>query len=183
MDELIDIVDESGVLTGEVCLKSKAHRFGYWHLCVDIWLYTRSGDLLIQKRIDHKDTFPGLWDVSVAGHVGAGEALIDAAHRELQEELGVHIPHKDLSFIGNYKSDFKHHKYLTDKEFHHIYIAQFKGDISDITLQADEVSEIRLIPINQLKKKVIDTAFKQEFVPYSNAYFSMVFEAIERKCS
>lgn len=182
MDELIDIVDESGMLTGEVCLKSKAHRFGYWHLCVDIWMYTGSGKVLIQKRIDNKDTFPGLWDVSVAGHVRVGEIPINAAHRELQEELGLHIPHKDLNFIGNYKSDFEHNQNLRDKEFHHIYMAEFKGDINDITLQAEEVSDVRLMPIDQLRNKLMDTGFKHEFVPYSTSYFSMIFEAIEREC-
>ena len=179
MDELIDLVDEFGNTTGQVCLKSIAHRLGLWHLCVDIWLYTDNGEVLIQKRVATKDVFPNLWDVSVAGHVGAGESPLNAAHRELQEELGINIQPKDLNYIGNYKSSHKHNKHLTDKEFHYIYIAEFNGSIDDLTLQAVEVSEIRLITINQLKNQLLNKKFTETFVPYSEAYFTMVFNAIE----
>ena len=179
MDELIDLVDEFGNLTGEVCMKSKAHRLGLWHLCVDIWLYTDSGEIVIQKRVANKDVFPNLWDVSVAGHVGAGESPLNAAYRELEEELGLNIPLENLNFIGNSKSSHKQNEQLTDKEFHHIYIARFNGSIDNLILQTEEVSEIRLVSINELKNKLLDTKFKEEFVPYSDMYFSMVFKAIE----
>ena len=36
-----------------------------------------------------KITYPGLWDVSCAGHVSAGESATTSALRELEEELGV----------------------------------------------------------------------------------------------
>lgn len=179
MDELIDLVDEFGNATGEVCLKSKAHRLGLWHLCVDIWLYTQKGEMLIQKRVANKDVFPDLWDVSVAGHVEAGESPLNAAHRELQEELGLNIQLIGLSFIGNSKSSHKHNVHLTDKEFHHIFIAEFNSSIGDLTLQAEEVSEIRLIAINELKKQLLNKKFTETFVPYSEVYFTMVFDAIE----
>lgn len=180
MDELIDIVDEAGNITGEICLKSKAHRLGFWHLCVDIWLYTDKGDILIQKRAADKDVFPNLWDVSVAGHVGAGELPLNAAQRELQEELGLGILSNELKFIGNYKTDFKHNEHLTDKEFHHIYIAKFKGALKDITLQAEEVSEIKFVPVHQIENIHLDKKFIQKFVPYSNKYFNMVFQEINK---
>ena len=178
MDELIDIVDESGCVTGEVVLKSNAHRLGLWHLCIDIWLYTSSNEILIQKRAGNKDVFPGFWDVSVAGHVGAGESPLNAAHRELKEELGINIKHKDLSYIGYYKTDFKHSEQLIDREFHHVYIAELKETIDDLVLQAEEVSEIKLLPIIKFKNQYFDMMNMEEFVPYSNTYLKMIFLAI-----
>jgi len=47
------------------------------------------GQLFLQKRSMEKDVQPGKWDMSVGGHVDAGEEPADAAARELSEELGV----------------------------------------------------------------------------------------------
>ncbi|MEX0314176.1 MAG: hydrolase, partial [Allomuricauda sp.] len=71
MDELVDILDDNGNPTGRTCLKSEAHRKGLFHPTIHVWFYTSEGQILFQKRADNKDTFPSLWDVSVAGHIGA----------------------------------------------------------------------------------------------------------------
>ena len=46
-------------------------------------------ELLLQKRSAQKDSFPGLYDISAAGHLDPGEDFAAAARRELAEELGV----------------------------------------------------------------------------------------------
>ena len=89
MDELVDILDEHGNLTGQSCLKSEAHLKGLLHPTVHVWLYTKDGRVLIQQRGKNKDTHPLLWDVSVAGHVASGEGIPLAAVREVQEEVGL----------------------------------------------------------------------------------------------
>ena len=96
-----------------------------------------------------------------------------------KKSWGLNIQLKDLCFIGNSKSSHKHSGHLTDNEFHYIYIAEFISSIDDLTLQAEEVSEIRLVAINQLKNQLLNKKFTETFVPYSEAYFAMIFEAIE----
>jgi 16S rRNA (adenine1518-N6/adenine1519-N6)-dimethyltransferase len=59
------------------------------HRAVHLFIFNRSGELLLQKRSRWKDRHPGLWDSSAAGHVSANEDYDAAASRELQEELGV----------------------------------------------------------------------------------------------
>ena len=49
----------------------------------------RDGELLWQLRSAAKRILPSTWDIACAGHVGAGDAPLAAAHRELREELGV----------------------------------------------------------------------------------------------
>ena len=88
MDEEVDILTDSGEYTGTTCLKSEAHKNGWCHPTVHVWLYTADGKVLLQQRGKHKKTFPLLWDVSVAGHVSAGEDILAAAKREVQEEVG-----------------------------------------------------------------------------------------------
>ena len=81
MDELIDILDSNGDFTGKTAMKSEAHKNGWFHATVHIWFYTTDGKILLQQRGKHKETHPLLWDVSVAGHVGAGEAIETSAIR------------------------------------------------------------------------------------------------------
>ncbi len=47
-----------------------------------------AGKVFLHKRSKTKDLFPGVWDSSAAGHVGAGEDYDGTAARELEEELG-----------------------------------------------------------------------------------------------
>ncbi|MET2983724.1 NUDIX hydrolase [Aureibaculum conchae] len=179
MDELIDILDEQGNITGKTCMKSEAHKKGIWHHCIHVWLYTINGEVLIQKRIVSKDTFPNRWDVSVAGHIRAGEDILLAAQREVFEELGIKVELSDLNFTGNFKTDIKHNEFLLDREYHHVYISELTLPIEELNIQLEEVSEIKLIPISNLNETLINKNLEHQFVPYERNYFNMVFEAIK----
>lgn len=51
-------------------------------------LVDRRGWLLLQERDEHPVIDPELWSLP-GGHVEPGEAVLDAAHRELAEETGL----------------------------------------------------------------------------------------------
>ncbi|MEM9867522.1 MAG: NUDIX domain-containing protein, partial [Bacteroidota bacterium] len=114
MDEQVDILDGQGKPTGQVLLKSEAHRLGLFHPTVHIWCYSRSGQVLLQQRGRYKKTFPLKWDVSVAGHVGAGESLEEAAFREVTEEIGVTISKELLEKIAIFKTEHQHAENFLD---------------------------------------------------------------------
>jgi isopentenyldiphosphate isomerase len=132
MDELVDILDNTGNLTGQSAMKSEAHRKGLFHPTVHIWFYTGSGKVLLQQRGKHKDTHPLLWDVSVAGHVGAGEDIKSAAVREVKEEIGVSVNENDLEKIGVFKSVHQHSESLIDREFHHTFLCELKTPLASL---------------------------------------------------
>uniref|UniRef100_A0A0G4FNN3 Nudix hydrolase domain-containing protein n=1 Tax=Chromera velia CCMP2878 TaxID=1169474 RepID=A0A0G4FNN3_9ALVE len=69
--------------------RGDVHRDGEWHRAVHIWLADNDGRVLLQKRSEHKDTHPGMWDVSVAGHIDAGGDPLRSAVREIWEEVGL----------------------------------------------------------------------------------------------
>ncbi len=56
--------------------------------------------MLLQKRSAHVRSGAGKWDDSVAGHVDEGETYLEAATRELAEEIGV--VNTDLEEVGYY---------------------------------------------------------------------------------
>ena len=122
MDELLDILDRDGNLTGTTVMKSKAHSEGLFHATVHVWFYTLEGELLLQQRGKNKETHPLLWSVSVAGHIGAGEEIDVSAIREIEEEIGLTVEKELLEKIGVFKSVQKHNEHLVDCEFQHTFL-------------------------------------------------------------
>jgi isopentenyldiphosphate isomerase len=181
MDELIEIWNEAGEPTGETALKSEAHRQGWFHPTVHIWLYTDSGKVLLQKRAPEKETFPGLWDVSVAGHIQAGEESLEAAKREIKEEIGLQPKKGSLHFLGRFKSEQSHPGGIIDREFHHCYLSELKEPLRKLQPQAGEVSELKLIPLLQFAEEVWGLANPLGYVPHHRDYYASVIRAIKSR--
>ena len=99
MDELIDILDAEGNYTGKTAMKSEAHKKGLFHPTIHVWCYSGLGKVLLQQRGVKKEIYPLKWDVSVAGHIGAGESPEVGAFREVKEEIGVTINLEELEKI------------------------------------------------------------------------------------
>ena len=75
--------------TGETMTRGETHALKRWHRSVHVWLVDPAlGLLALQKRSPNKDTFPGRWDISAAGHIESGDESRPTAVRELAEELG-----------------------------------------------------------------------------------------------
>ncbi|ETN96359.1 NUDIX hydrolase [Zhouia amylolytica] len=179
MDEYVDILDDKGNYTGKSLLKSEAHQLGLFHPTIHVWLYTNKGDVLIQKRVATKNTFPGLWDVSVAGHISAGESILTSAIREVEEELGLKLKESDLHKIGTHKHTSTHGT-IIDAEFHHIYIAELKVPIDTLTLQASEVEAIKLIPLQEYTSEINKNHANNHYVVLDEAYYELVFEGLQQ---
>ena len=86
-DELVEQVAPDGAVEA-VVTRAEMRARTLRHRCVYL-LVVHDGRLLVHRRADHKDIWPGRWDVAAGGVVGAGEAWDVAARRELAEELGV----------------------------------------------------------------------------------------------
>ncbi|HBA85205.1 MAG TPA: NTP pyrophosphohydrolase [Verrucomicrobia bacterium] len=89
IEELFEIVDESGRVLGTAPRKRCHGDPSLMHQSVHVFVFDRLGRLFLQKRSLSKDIQPGKWDTSVGGHVQPGEKPEAAARREMLEELGV----------------------------------------------------------------------------------------------
>ena len=88
--EAFAVVDRNDRVIG-AAPRAKVHGNNLLHRAVHVFIFNRSGELLLQKRSRWKDRHPNLWDSSAAGHVDAGEEYDQTAARELREELGVSV--------------------------------------------------------------------------------------------
>lgn len=146
--EFFDICDESGQPTGQMVERSIAHRDGILHRTVHIWV-TRQQDgkqqILLQKRSAQKDSFPGMYDTSSAGHIQAGDEPLESAVRELREELGITADVEQFRFIGNFRVNYAlefHGEMFRDDEFVFIYLFQGAVKAEELILQEEEVERV-----------------------------------------
>lgn len=85
-EEVFDVVNSCDEVIG-TATRAQVHADGLLHRAVHILVFNSAGELYLQKRSLEKDTAPGLWDTSAAGHVETAESYLEAAGRELHEEL------------------------------------------------------------------------------------------------
>jgi len=176
MDEFIDILTAEGLPTGNTALKSEAHKKGWFHATAHIWFFTTDHQILLQKRALTKKVFPGIWDISVAGHIGAGEKILQGAKREIFEEIGLELQEKDLIKIGTRIHQVSHSNGIQDNEHHHVFIAELKISVEKLTLQKEEVADIKLWDLKILKEtKNIENVL----LPRFHDYYCFVYDQIE----
>ncbi|MBX3738085.1 MAG: NUDIX domain-containing protein [Candidatus Didemnitutus sp.] len=87
LSELFDVVDEHDRVIGQAP-RGEVHARGLRHRAVHVFVTNRAGEVFLHQRSLTKDTFPGRWNSSCAGHVGAGDDYDETVLRELEEELG-----------------------------------------------------------------------------------------------
>lgn len=178
LDELIDILDDKGNYTGQTALKSVAHAKGLFHPTIHVWCYTDDGHLLLQQRGKHKETYPLKWDVSVAGHIGAGETPELGAFRECQEELGVTIVKDQLVKLQVYKKEKKHPNGIFDREFTHVFLYRLDKS-TPLIKQESEVEALQWISITEFKSWIAEK--HQGLIPNSEERFGFVLSAIKKR--
>ena len=147
--ELLDIVDENGIPTGEVVEREKAHREGVRHRTSHVWIARkRDGrvEILLQKRSQDKDSHPGCYDIYSAGHIPAGVDFIPSALRELKEELGIEANPEELIYCGVRKGmyeDVFYGRRFVDNQISNVYLL-WKNDleIEEYTIQESEIESI-----------------------------------------
>ena len=180
MDEYIDIVTKKGKPTGKSELKSVIHQKGYYHHTAHIWFYTADGDILLSQRSAKKTICPLMWDVSVAGHMDAGETPKQSAIRETAEEIGLDISEFELHKIGVFECFQTYESGIIDNEFHNTFIAELKVPLSKLVLQDEEVEALKLVSFDAFESliKNIDNN-NNHFVPTNKSYYEFVLQEIK----
>jgi len=101
---MVEEVDHTGAVLRLVTrrrMRSESLR----HRSVFIAVVSADGDLLVHRRADTKDVWPGCWDVAVGGVCAPGEEWRAAAVRELGEELGLEGVAVEILGTGGYRDD------------------------------------------------------------------------------
>ena len=110
--------------------------------------------MLLQKRSRNKETFPGCFDTSCAGHLSAGDSFEEGALRELYEELGIRAQASELFYVGLYSYEVKESfggMDIIDREIAAVYLYQKQVALSELRLQEEEVEAVCWMDFEELK--------------------------------
>jgi isopentenyldiphosphate isomerase len=129
--ELLDVFDEQGVRLG-VRTRQDAHREGLWHRCLHLWVVTERDEVLLQRRARTKAAWPGRLDATAAGHLTAGERVLDGL-REAEEELGVPFAAADVRLLGVRTVADRPVPGTLNREFQHVHAARTARALEDWT--------------------------------------------------
>jgi isopentenyl-diphosphate delta-isomerase len=147
LEEQVILVDTSDQQIG-TAEKLQAHLLGQLHRAFSIFILNSQGQLLLQKRAKHKYHSGGLWTNTCCSHPRPEETLLDAAHRRLQEEMGMTCELQELfSFIYFAKLD----RGLTEHEFDHVFVGY--SDRPPI-LNPEEAEDWQWIDLQQLQSDI-----------------------------
>ena len=169
--EWLDVVDELGIPTGERVERKEAHRKGIRHRTAHVWLMRDRGkgaEVLLQKRSRTKDSHPGCYDISSAGHIPAGVEWIPSAIRELKEELGLDVEPQEFLFCGQRSirwEDCFYNEPFRDHQISNVYCVWKDVEEAKMTLQEEEVEEVCWMLLKECKERVRNNTMKHCISP------------------
>ncbi|CAA0343242.1 unnamed protein product [Arabidopsis thaliana] len=165
--------------------RGEVHRDGDYHRAVHVWIFVETTQqLLLQLRSDDKDSWPGQWDISSAGHISAGDTSLLSAQRELEEELGVKLPKDAFEkiFVFLQECVTNDGKFINN-EFNDVYLVTILHPIplEAFTLQKEEVSAVKYVPYEEYRNFL--SKEDPAYVPYDvNGEYGKLFDIIRQRC-
>lgn len=164
--ELFDVRNPDGSVSGIVRERGVAHSDGSAHATAHVWIVRENGksgfDVLLQKRSACKDSNPGCYDISAAGHVSAGQGYLETARRELSEELGIQAEEDELEVAGSHDGRMDgvfHGKPFHDHEISRVYVYRKPVEAGALKLQAEEVEAVRWMDYGECLRGIRENSF------------------------
>lgn len=142
--EILIVVDENNKVIGKEKRKI-VHSKRLWHRTAHIWVLDGFGSLLCHKRSLKKDSDPGLWDPRFGGHLGPDVDYMEGAIAETKEEIGILFSREQLVPLGISKS-------MKDKEFQVDFEGKWRGELSMIKLETDEIAEVKWLKVFEVER-------------------------------
>ncbi len=141
MAELRDLYDKDSNKTDKTYRKGDKIPEGFYPMVVMVVIRNSKGEFLMQKRVPAKG---GDWGVT-GGHPKAGETPMEGIITEVKEELGLDFSNENFIM---YDSG------CDGKDCYKMYIVNKDVNLDDITIQEDELSEIKWFSMEELKHMV-----------------------------
>jgi len=146
--ELLEVLNENGIPTGEILDKNKVHKEGKYHKEVALILLNKKGEILLQKRSSTKEIEPNKWAWH-GGHVIAGETSKEAIIRETKEELGLTLSKNQIKLLVELRRDkFPNRQYTV------AYYSRCNLNVDEFKIQKDELSEVKWFSFRKFKDMI-----------------------------
>lgn len=145
--------------------KLAVHQRGLRHKAVSVFVMD-GNNVLIQRRALSKYHTPGLWANTCCTHPHWDEAPNDCAIRRLEDELGIIETTPVFRTQLEYRADVGGG--LIEHEVVDLFVAKADANTLALTLNPDEVMEVRWVDIYDLAAQVL--RHPDEFTPWLRIY-------------
>lgn len=122
--EQVILVDKHDNETG-TAEKMQAHREGLLHRAFSVFIFNDKGEMLLQQRAHGKYHSGGLWTNACCSHPRPNEETLEAAHRRLNEEMGISDVELTEAFNFIYFAELDDD--LKEHEFDYVFIGKWNG--------------------------------------------------------
>jgi isopentenyldiphosphate isomerase len=151
--EHIDILDNKGDKTREIATYDEVHETGLIHRAVHVWILNFKNEILLQKREKKRRAYPNYYDISISGHVSAGQTSLEAAQCEAEEELGLKISESQFLYLFTLEEHLVlNNRTYINNEFQDVYLVRKDIDLSQISFNDGEVEEVKFLSLDQFEK-------------------------------
>ncbi len=125
---------------------------GLWHRVTGVMVYDVSNEqYLLQKVAPNPYYSGGKWSLSAAGHVDEGETYIEAAARELQEEMGISgLLLDEHDYYTKEASSFSVGHERTYRQFCKVFTAIADMEVLLVSPERSEVDDVMWIRKDEL---------------------------------
>ena len=162
--EVVEIYNKFREKTGGVKGRKELVK-GEYRISTHIWIVDSKNRILILKRSENEDKFPGFW-AQVGGGVVSGDTSKDTVFKECKEELKYTVDEKNLSYIASY---------IRTKDIVDVWMVSQDVDIERLELQDDEVADVRLVSFAEFE----DMINEGKVVPSINPSYSLLKNYLE----
>lgn len=157
--ELIDVLNENGIPTGEVLPREEVHKKGLWHRAIVVAIVNERNEILLQQRSGNKEKNAGMWDISVAGHIQSGQDSLSAAGREINEEvsilLGYRTEIKDFRYMYCFRKEQRFSENFIERQFYDFFILRTPNlDDKILYFQKEEVQAVKFVDLSTIQKMI-----------------------------
>lgn len=164
MGELWELYDKDKNKINKIVKRGDKLNDDEFHIVVNVWIKNKNNEFLITQRSINK-SFPLIWETT-GGSALLGEDSIDAAIREVKEELNISLKKEDAKLIGTTLRYFEN-----CPDILYVYLFESNCDISEIKIQEEEVNDVMWAT----KDEIIDLYKIKKFE--ANAFF---YDAINK---
>lgn len=161
--ETWDIYDINRQKTDKTMVRGNKIENGDYHLVVSVCVFNQKTEMLIQQRQVDKQGWPNKWDITAAGSATKGESSLQAAQRELHEEIGL---------IGDFKNKRPILSVNFSRGFQDYYCITQEVDLHTLTLQQEEVQAVKWAS----RETIMQMIDNSEFIPYYKSLINALFD-------
>lgn len=157
--------DNIGSMTKQQCHLGD----GELHRAFSVFIFNKQGDVLLQRRSDQKMLWPMYWSNACCSHPRAGEDSEEAAHRRLQQELGISSP---LTFLYKFQYQARFQDIGSENELCWVWIGV--AEEKDITPNTNEVADWRFFSREELNHELENNP--DAYTPWMKMEWQRIFQ-------